>query len=123
MLADGQPESAGAIIAAMLVQKAARKVAERDSRNNVRRAAKAAVALAAASAAAFVPGESPTPLSVFTRRVLQTHWQSLWRSNASRIILQSQFGTHYGAQRLGDSTDVEVLAVGPSGGSLVDLSW
>ncbi len=81
-----------------------------------KRAAKAAVVLAAASEAVLVPGEPPAPLSVFTRRVLQTLAIALWRSNASRN-LQSQRGTRYGAQRLGDSTDAEVLAVGPGGGS------
>ena len=75
-----------------------------------KRATKAAAVLAAASAAV------PTPLSVFTRRVLQTLAIARWRSNASRI-LQSQRGTRHGALRVGDSTGAEALAVGPGGGS------
>jgi hypothetical protein len=75
-----------------------------------KRAAKAAAVLAAANAAV------PTPLSVIYRRVLQTLAIARWRSNASHTV-QSQRGTRYGAQRFGDSTGVEDLAVGPGGGS------
>ena len=60
--------------------------------------------------------EFPTPLSVITRRVLQTLAVALWRINASRIM-QFHRRACYGAQRVGDSTEAEALAVGPGDGS------
>jgi hypothetical protein len=59
--------------------------------------------------------EFPTPLSVMKRRVLQTLAIALWRINASRIM-QFHRRACFGAQQVRDSTDVEVLAVGPLAG-------
>ena len=59
--------------------------------------------------------EIPTPLSVFTRRFLQTLAIALWRSNASHI-LQFHRRACQSARRVVGSGVVEELVAGPSGG-------
>jgi hypothetical protein len=44
--------------------------------------------------------EFPTPLSVISRRVLQTLAIALWRINASRRIMQFHRRACYGAQQV-----------------------
>ncbi len=60
--------------------------------------------------------EFPTPLSVISRRVLQTLAIALWRINASRIM-QFHRRACYGAQQVRNSNEAEALAVGPGDGS------
>ena len=59
--------------------------------------------------------EIPTPLSVITRRVLQTLAIALWRSNASHI-LQFYRRVYNSARRVVGSGIVEELVAGPGGG-------
>ena len=59
--------------------------------------------------------EFPTPLSVISRRVLQTLAIALWRINASRIM-QFHRRACYGAQQVRNSNEAETLAVGPGDG-------
>ena len=59
--------------------------------------------------------EIPTPLSVFTRRVLQTLAIALWRSNASHILQFHRRACH-SARRVVGSGVVEELVAGPGGG-------
>ncbi len=60
--------------------------------------------------------EFPTPLSVISRRVLQTLAIALWRINASRIM-QFHRRARNGAQQVRNSNEAEALAVGPGDGS------
>ncbi len=60
--------------------------------------------------------EFPTPLSVISRRVLQTLPVAiaLWRINASRIMQFHRRACQcYGAQQVRNSNEAEALAVGP----------